>query len=62
MQFEVVKGFSLLAGVRSGYLTGGIDFNIKDVTISASTYAEELGNRPGDREDRRYAVDASLRF
>lgn len=62
MQFKLTENFSLLAGVKGGYMTGGIDFNWNDVTITASTYAEELGERPGDRESRRYAVDASLRF
>lgn len=59
---RLAKGCNLLFGVKSGYLTGGIDFNFKDISFAASTYAEELGARPGDREDRRYAVDAALRF
>ena len=59
---KVVRGFHLLAGVKGGYLTGGLDYSWNDLTFTASTYGEELGKRPGDREDRRYAVDASLRF
>ena len=61
-RFELTNGCHLLFGVKSGYLTGGIDFSFKDVSFAVSTYGEELGARPGDREDRRYAVDASLRF
>ena len=61
-KYQLFDGCHLLCGVKGGYLTGGIDFSFKDVSIAASTYAEELGARPGDREDRRYAVDASLRF
>ncbi len=61
-RIQVTKGCHLLTGVKGGYLTGGIDFSWNDLTFSAATYAEELGKRPGDREDRRYAVDASLRF
>ena len=59
---KLARGFHLLAGVKGGYLTGGLDYSWNDLTFTASTYGEELGTRPGDREDRRYAVDASLRF
>ena len=59
---KLARGFHLLAGVKGGYLTGGLDYSWNDLTFTAATYGEELGNRPGDREDRRYAVDASLRF
>lgn len=61
-RIEIARGCHFLAGVKGGYLTGGIDYSWNDLTISAATYGEELGIRPGDREDRRYAVDASLRF
>ena len=61
-RIQLAKRCHLLTGVKGGYLTGGIDFSWNDLTFSAATYGEELGIRPGDREDRRYAVDASLRF
>ena len=61
-RIQVARGCHLLTGVKGGYLTGGIDYSWNDLTFSAATYGEELGKRPGDREDRRYAVDASLRF
>ncbi len=59
---KIANGFYLSTGVKNGYLTGGMDFSFKDFSIGASTYSEELGKSPGDREDRRYSVDASLRF
>lgn len=61
-QIEMTKGLRFLCGIKGGYLTAGMDFNYKDLTFGASTYSEELGKKPGDREDRCYAVDASLRF
>ncbi len=61
-RFQVYKGLHLLTGVKGGNLTAGLDYSWHDLTFTASTYGEELGIRPGDREDRRYAVDASLRF
>ena len=61
-RFKVARGFYLQTGVKGGYLTGGVDYTWNDLTFTAATYGEELGKRPGDREDRRYAVDASLRF
>ncbi len=61
-KIQVARGCHLLTGVKSGYFTGGVDFSWNDLTLCASTYSEELGIRPGDREDRRYIVDASLRF
>ena len=59
---KISRDFCISTGVKGGYLTGGIDFNWNDVSFAVSTYGEELGNSPGDKEDRRYAVDASIRF
>jgi hypothetical protein len=61
-QVQVAEGCHFLTGIKGGYFTAGLNYSWKDLTFAASTYAEELGNRAGDREDRRYAVDASLRF
>lgn len=61
-RIKLAKGLHISTGVKGGYLTGGIDFNWNDISFGASTYGEELGRSPGDREDRRYSVDASFRF
>lgn len=62
MQLRLSKYIQLLTGLRSGYPTAGLAFAWHDLKIQASTYGEELGQRPGDREDRRTSVTATLEF
>lgn len=51
---------ALRAGLNQGYWTAGIGFNLKYLTLDATSYGEELGLNAGDREDRRYAVNLGL--
>lgn len=62
MQLRLSRHLQLLAGLRGGYPTGGLAFTWHDLKIQAANYAEELGQRPGEREDRRTAVSALLEF
>ncbi|NCB38215.1 MAG: hypothetical protein EOM80_05535 [Erysipelotrichia bacterium] len=62
MQLRVAKYLHLLCGLRSGYPTAGLAFAWHDLKIQAATYGEELGQRPGDREDRRQAISMTLEF
>lgn len=62
MQLRVSKYVHLLAGLRSGYPTAGLAFAWHDLKIQAATYGEELGQRPGEREDRRQSITATLEF
>ena len=62
MQIRLSRHLQLLAGLRGGYPTGGLAFAWHDVKIQAATYGEEIGQRPGDREDRRTSVSANLEF
>lgn len=54
--------FSLRAGIRAGYLTGGVNLNYKDLVFDLSTFAEELGSRPGFKQDRRYSANFNFVF
>lgn len=53
---------ALRGGVRGGYLTGGCTADFKVARFDFSTYGEEIGARPGDREDRRYSLSLGLEF
>ncbi len=53
---------TLRGGVRAGYLTAGCTMRFRVARFDFATYSEELGNRPGDREDRRYSGELSLDF
>ncbi|MBX7232333.1 MAG: hypothetical protein K1X29_09640 [Bdellovibrionales bacterium] len=48
------------AGFSEGYYTLGAGFNLGLIRIDAATYGVELGDYPGQREDRRYILQASL--
>lgn len=61
-QLRVSDHIHLLAGLRSGYLTGGFALAWRDLRLQAATYSEELGKRPGDKEDRRYTASLNLQF
>ena len=55
----------LSTGLHQGYLTGGMQFDLKFwnyrmITLRAVTYSEELGTLAGSNEDRRYAVQIKL--
>ncbi|MDD3148260.1 MAG: conjugal transfer protein TraF [Candidatus Riflebacteria bacterium] len=62
MQLRLSRHLHLLAGLRGGYPTGGIAFAWHDLKVQAASYGEELGQRPGEREDRRTSVSANLEF
>jgi hypothetical protein len=46
------------AGLNQGYYTAGVAFDMFFFTIELSTYGEELGSYPGQKEDRRYTLKA----
>lgn len=62
MQIEVARGMHLLCGLRGGYPTAGFAIKWYDLRVQAATYGEELGQRPGEKEDRRYAASLNLEF
>lgn len=52
--------FSLRGGLHQGYYTVGAGFNLGILKIDAASYGVEMGVYPGQLEDRRYVVEASL--
>lgn len=62
MQIRLSSYLQLLAGLRGGYPTAGLAVSWHDLRVQVSTYGEELGQRPGEREDRRTAVTFNLEF
>ena len=62
MQVQIAKGLHFLCGLRGGYPTAGFALSWYDLRLQAATYGEELGQRPGEKEDRRYAASINLEF
>lgn len=48
------------AGFNEGYYTWGLGMNLGIIRVDAASYGVELGEYPGQREDRRYAIQFSL--
>ena len=47
-------------GFHQGYYSAGVGLNLGMFRIDAATYGEELGEYAGQKEDRRYMVQATL--
>jgi len=60
INFGVEVGLPLLdirGGFHEGYYTAGLGVNMGLFRVDAATYGVELGDYPGQIEDRRYAVE-----
>ncbi len=53
---------SIRGGLRGGYLTAGATADFHEARLDFATYSDELGPRPGDREDRRYSLSFGFEF
>lgn len=53
-------GFAVRGGANQGYYTAGASLNLKYLTVDAATYGVELGNYPGQMEDRRYIASVVI--
>jgi hypothetical protein len=51
---------SLRAGLNQGYYTVGAGIDLAFVRVDAATYGVELGEYPGQHEDRRYMLQATM--
>jgi hypothetical protein len=49
-------GFSFRGGLHQGYYTAGFGMDMLFMTLDVATYGVELGEYPGQREDRRYVL------
>ncbi|MCB0367226.1 MAG: hypothetical protein H6624_08525 [Bdellovibrionaceae bacterium] len=65
VNFGVEVGLPLLdvrAGFHQGYYTLGAGLNVGLLRVEAATYGVELGEYPGQLEDRRYLLQIALEF
>ena len=65
VHFGVELGVPLLdirAGYHQGYLSYGAGLNLGFMRIDAASWGVELGEYPGQFEDRRYMIQATMRF
>ncbi|HVK61938.1 MAG TPA: hypothetical protein VM432_10325 [Bdellovibrionales bacterium] len=51
---------ALRAGLNQGYYTAGVGLDIGPLRIDAATYGVELGEYPGQQEDRRYVAQITF--
>jgi hypothetical protein len=61
-EVEMHRYIKIRGGFRGGYPTAGFTADFGDARFEAAVWSEELGDRPGDREDRRYGAHASFAF
>jgi hypothetical protein len=47
VRLSTLRIIDLLGGIDGGYLTGGVDFNLKFFRIGIAYYVDELGSYPG---------------
>ncbi len=52
--------FELRAGLHQGYYTLGAGVDLKFIRIDAATYGVELGEYPGQLEDRRFMLQLTM--
>jgi hypothetical protein len=65
VNFGVEIGLPLVdirGGFHEGYYTAGVGLNLGLFRVDAATYGVELGDYPGQIEDRRYAVQFTMQF
>jgi hypothetical protein len=63
LHFGIEFDFPILelrAGFHQGYYTAGAGIDLGVLKIDAATYGVELGEYPGQHEDRRYIIEGSL--
>lgn len=61
LEFELPL-LSLRVGLNQGYYTAGVGLDMGIVSIDAATYGVELGEYPGQLEDRRYLVQLKVQL
>lgn len=54
--------FDIRGGFHQGYLSYGASFDLWIMRVDAASYGVELGEYPGQLEDRRYMVQLSFEF
>jgi hypothetical protein len=54
--------FDLRGGFSQGYYTAGLGMDLGLITLDFATYGVELGEYPGQQEDRRYVLEMTIDF
>lgn len=62
MEARMRTWLTVRGGLRGGYLSAGATAKFREARFDFATYSEELGPRPGDREDRRYSLSLAVDF
>ena len=55
-----LPGLALRGGLHQGYYTAGVGLNLGMFMLDFATYGVELGEYPGQHEDRRYMLELTI--
>ncbi len=56
------SNLGLTTGMHEGYASGGLFLDFTLLRFDLGVYSEEMGEKPGDRQDRRYFARVTLGF
>lgn len=57
-----LPGLDIRGGLHQGYYTAGLGLNLGIIMLDFATYGVELGEYPGQHEDRRYMLEMTVDF
>lgn len=57
-----LPGLDLRGGMHQGYWTAGVGLNLGIIEVDVASYGVELGEYPGQHEDRRYVLELTIDF
>jgi hypothetical protein len=57
-----LPALSLRGGFNQGYYTAGVGLDLGIINLDVATYGVELGEYPGQQEDRRYVLELTIDF
>ncbi len=57
-----LPGIDLRVGLHQGYYTAGLGLNLGIIMLDFATYGVEMGEYPGQHEDRRYMFEMTIDF
>jgi hypothetical protein len=57
-----LPALALRGGLYQGYYTAGVGLNLGIINLDVATYGVELGEYPGQHEDRRYVLELTIDF
>jgi hypothetical protein len=57
-----LPALALRGGFHQGYWTAGLGMNLGIIMLDVASYGVEMGEYPGQKEDRRYVLELTVDF